>query len=110
MRWRTANGALELGGRTLLMGVVNVTPDSFSDGGLFLDPEAGVRQGIRLAADGADLLDVGGGAAPPRSGAGPPGGGSDPGGPPLKRLAAPGAGPVPLHPREGGGAAGPPRP
>jgi dihydropteroate synthase len=44
----------------LLMGVVNVTPDSFSDGGLFLNPEAAVRQGERLVADGADLLDVGG--------------------------------------------------
>jgi dihydropteroate synthase len=69
MQWRHASGAMELGGRTRLMGVVNVTPDSFSDGGLFLDPEAAVRHGIELAADGADVLDVGGestrpGAAP----------------------------------------------
>jgi dihydropteroate synthase len=42
------------------MGVVNVTPDSFSDGGLFLDPDAAVRHGGRLAADGAAILDVGG--------------------------------------------------
>jgi dihydropteroate synthase len=60
MRWSHASGALELGARTRLMGVVNVTPDSFSDGGLFLDPEAAVRHGIELAAQGADLLDVGG--------------------------------------------------
>jgi dihydropteroate synthase len=43
-----------------LMGVVNVTPDSFSDGGLFLDPERAIAHGRRLAAEGADLLDVGG--------------------------------------------------
>ncbi len=43
-----------------LMGVVNVTPDSFSDGGRYLDPEAAVRHGRELVRDGADLLDVGG--------------------------------------------------
>jgi dihydropteroate synthase len=43
-----------------IMGVVNVTPDSFSDGGAFLDREAAVRHGLRLAFEGADLLDVGG--------------------------------------------------
>ena len=42
------------------MGVVNVTPDSFSDGGAFLDPEAAVNHGLRLAFEGADLLDIGG--------------------------------------------------
>jgi dihydropteroate synthase len=42
------------------MGVINVTPDSFSDGGRFLDPDAAVAQGIRLAGEGADVLDVGG--------------------------------------------------
>ena len=43
-----------------LMGIVNVTPDSFSDGGLFLDEEAAIAHGRELAAEGADLLDVGG--------------------------------------------------
>ena len=43
-----------------LMGVVNVTPDSFSDGGLFLEPEAAVAHGEQLARDGAEILDVGG--------------------------------------------------
>jgi dihydropteroate synthase len=43
-----------------LMGVVNVTPDSFSDGGLFLEPEAAVEHGLRLAEEGAAILDVGG--------------------------------------------------
>ncbi|MCR6493363.1 dihydropteroate synthase [Cellulomonas sp. P24] len=46
--------------RSLVMGIVNVTPDSFSDGGRWLNPDAAVRHGIDLIADGADLLDVGG--------------------------------------------------
>lgn len=45
--------------RTLVMGVVNVTPDSFSDGGRFLDPQAAIAQTRRLAAEGADILDIG---------------------------------------------------
>jgi dihydropteroate synthase len=52
-----------------VMGIVNVTPDSFSDGGLFLDPEAAVAHGERLAAEGAAILDVGGEST--RPGAGP---------------------------------------
>ena len=47
-------------GRTLVMGVVNVTPDSFSDGGEFLEPDAAIAHGLALVADGADLVDVGG--------------------------------------------------
>jgi dihydropteroate synthase len=46
--------------RTLVMGVVNVTPDSFSDGGRFLDRDAAIDHGLKLAADGADILDIGG--------------------------------------------------
>ena len=46
-------------GRPLVMGVLNVTPDSFSDGGRFLDPAAAMAQAQRLAAEGADILDVG---------------------------------------------------
>jgi dihydropteroate synthase len=46
--------------RCLVMGVVNVTPDSFSDGGKWLDPPTAIQHGIDLAADGADLVDVGG--------------------------------------------------
>jgi dihydropteroate synthase len=48
------------GDRCLVMGVVNVTPDSFSDGGRWFDPEAAVAHGLRLLDEGADLLDVGG--------------------------------------------------
>jgi dihydropteroate synthase len=47
-------------GRTRVMGVINVTPDSFSDGGRWLDPETAVKHGLGLVADGADLVDVGG--------------------------------------------------
>src|SRR5438309_7392677 len=46
-------------GRPLVMGVLNVTPDSFSDGGLFLDPERAIAQARRMVAEGADILDVG---------------------------------------------------
>ncbi len=48
------------GSRTLVMGVVNVTPDSFSDGGAWFEPEAAVEHGRALVADGADLIDIGG--------------------------------------------------
>ncbi len=51
----------------LVMGVVNVTPDSFSDGGRYLEPAAAIDHGLALAADGADLLDVGGEATNPRA-------------------------------------------
>lgn len=51
---------LVLGKKTLIMGIVNVTPDSFSDGGDFYDTDAAVAQGLKLAADGADILDIGG--------------------------------------------------
>jgi dihydropteroate synthase len=55
--------------RTVVMGVLNVTPDSFSDGGLWLDPKAAIKHGLEMVADGASIIDVGGestrpGAAP----------------------------------------------
>jgi dihydropteroate synthase len=61
--------SFRVGGRTAVMGVVNVTPDSFSDGGRFLEPESAVSHALALAAEGAALLDIGGestrpGAAP----------------------------------------------
>ena len=55
--------------RPLVMGVLNVTPDSFSDGGRFLDPQAAIAQARRLAAEGADLLDVGAESTRPYGGA-----------------------------------------
>lgn len=53
--------------RPLVMGVVNVTPDSFSDGGRYLDPRAAIEHARRLAAEGADILDVGGESTRPGS-------------------------------------------
>jgi dihydropteroate synthase len=67
LRWRLGDRTLECGPPTQVMGVLNVTPDSFSDGGLFLDHEAAVEHGLRMAADGADLLDVGGESTRPGS-------------------------------------------
>jgi dihydropteroate synthase len=61
---------LDLGSRTLVMGVVNITPDSFSDGGLYLDPEAAVAHGLKLIEEGADLLDLGAESTRPGSRAG----------------------------------------
>jgi len=57
--WHLRTRTLELGRRTVVMGVVNITPDSFSDGGLFLDPEAAVAHAIELLDEGADVLDLG---------------------------------------------------
>ena len=59
-QWNVGARSLELGKRTLIMGIVNVTPDSFSDGGLYLDPERAVAHAERLLGEGADILDVGG--------------------------------------------------
>ena len=59
-QWRLRTRALPLGERTLVMGVVNVTPDSFSDGGRFLDRDAAVEHALRLLDEGADILDIGG--------------------------------------------------
>ena len=62
-----AGRRLDLGGRTLIMGIVNVTPDSFSDGGRFFDPAAALDHGQRLVAEGADILDLGGESTRPFS-------------------------------------------
>jgi dihydropteroate synthase len=58
--WNVGSRSLQLGKRTLVMGVVNVTPDSFSDGGLHLDRDRVVEYGLQLLRDGADIIDVGG--------------------------------------------------
>jgi dihydropteroate synthase len=58
--WSLGSRSLQLGKRTLVMGVINVTPDSFSDAGVHLDREAAVGYGLQLLQDGADILDVGG--------------------------------------------------
>ena len=70
--WRVGDRELECGPRTLVMGILNVTPDSFSDGGRFLDHEDAIGQGLRLAEEGADIVDVGGESTRPGSVAVPP--------------------------------------
>ncbi len=59
-RLRIRDRFLELGPRTLIMGVLNVTPDSFSDGNRFLDPQRAIERAQQIAAEGADILDLGG--------------------------------------------------
>jgi dihydropteroate synthase len=59
-QWHLGSRSLELGKRTLIMGIVNVTPDSFSDGGRFLDTAKAVEHASRLLDEGADIVDIGG--------------------------------------------------
>jgi len=68
--WQLRTRVLELGRRTLVMGVVNITPDSFSDGGFFLPPDEGIAHALRLLEEGADLLDLGAESTRPGSRAG----------------------------------------
>lgn len=60
MIWKTAQRSFDLTRRGLIMGILNVTPDSFSDGGKYQDAEQAVDQGLRMEEEGADLLDIGG--------------------------------------------------
>ena len=59
-QWGLGKRMLELGKRTLIMGVVNVTPDSFSDGGLYLDSAKATDHALKLLDEGADIVDIGG--------------------------------------------------
>ncbi len=59
-QWSLGGRVLELGKRTLIMGVLNVTPDSFSDGGEHMDPASAVARSLQLIDEGADIIDVGG--------------------------------------------------
>src|SRR5205823_6033630 len=67
--WRLRTRSLQLGRRPLVMGIVNVTPDSFSDGGQFFDPATAVPHALRLLDEGADVLDIGGESTRPYSAA-----------------------------------------
>ena len=58
--WNIGSRCLQLGKRTLIMGIVNVTPDSFSDGGQHFDRDRAVEHGLKLLEDGAEIIDVGG--------------------------------------------------
>ncbi|MCU1270926.1 MAG: Dihydropteroate synthase [Acidobacteriaceae bacterium] len=65
--WNLGDRSVELGKRTLVMGIVNVTPDSFSDGGLHLTPEAAIAHALKLLDEGADMIDVGGESTRPEA-------------------------------------------
>jgi dihydropteroate synthase len=65
--WKIGGTTLDLTSRAILMGVLNVTPDSFSDGGQFFATEAAVKHGIEMAQHGAEIIDVGGESTRPGS-------------------------------------------
>jgi dihydropteroate synthase len=65
--WKLARRSLQYGGRTLVMGVLNVTPDSFSDGGKFLFPTHAVAHAEQMIREGADIIDIGGESTRPGS-------------------------------------------
>ena len=60
MIWKLKRCTFDLTHRGIIMGVLNVTPDSFSDGGDFLDPEAAVAHALRMEGEGAEIIDIGG--------------------------------------------------
>jgi dihydropteroate synthase len=65
--WRLRTRSLALGTRTLIMGILNATPDSFSDGGQYLDPCAALTHALQMLDEGADILDIGGESTRPNS-------------------------------------------
>ncbi len=65
--WTLRTKRLSFGSRPVIMGIVNVTPDSFSDGGKFFDPQTAVEHGLQLVQDGAGILDIGGESTRPYS-------------------------------------------
>ena len=60
MIWKIRDREIDLSRRALVMGIINATPDSFSDGGSFLDPQTALAHGLQMVAEGADILDIGG--------------------------------------------------
>src|SRR6266581_2323098 len=58
--WKIGDKVVDFSNRGMIMGVLNVTPDSFSDGGEFLGIDAAITRGIRIASEAADIIDVGG--------------------------------------------------
>src|SRR5258708_23872275 len=66
-QWKLARRSLPYGERTLVMGVLNITPDSFSDGGKFYSAESAVEHALQMIAEGADIIDIGGESTRPGS-------------------------------------------
>src|SRR5262249_38908704 len=75
--WRLRSRDLALGPRTLVMGILNVTPDSFSDGGRFLSRDHAVGHALQMLDEGADIIDVGGESTRPGAKVGESGGSAD---------------------------------
>jgi len=67
MIWQVKGRAIDLEAKTLVMGILNITPDSFSDAGQFFDEEEAITRGKQMLADGADILDIGGESSRPGS-------------------------------------------
>jgi dihydropteroate synthase len=65
--WKVRQREIQLGDRTLIMGILNITPDSFSDGGKFLDPDRAYARALELEEEGADILDIGAESTAPGS-------------------------------------------
>jgi dihydropteroate synthase len=65
--WTLPQGSISLGQRTIVMGILNLTPDSFSDGGVYNEPAKAVARALEIEAQGADILDVGGESSRPGS-------------------------------------------
>ncbi|HUN53875.1 MAG TPA: dihydropteroate synthase [Smithella sp.] len=65
--WRTSRRKIILGGKTAVMGILNVTPDSFSDSGQYFPPQKAIDHGLRMADEGADMIDIGGESTRPGS-------------------------------------------
>ena len=67
LMFRTSRREIVLGERTLIMGIINATPDSFSDGGRYASPQKAIEEGLRMVEEGADILDIGGESTRPGS-------------------------------------------
>jgi dihydropteroate synthase len=65
--WKLKNREIKLGDRTVILGVLNVTPDSFSDGGKYLDPDRAFARALQLEEQGADIIDIGAESTKPGS-------------------------------------------
>jgi dihydropteroate synthase len=65
--WKTSRRKITLGRKTMVMGILNITPDSFSDSGLFSSPQKAIEHGLALADEGADIIDIGGESTRPGS-------------------------------------------
>jgi dihydropteroate synthase len=65
--WKLSRTSIELGPRTAIMGILNLTPDSFSDGGVYNEPEQALERALEMEAEGADIVDIGGQSTRPGS-------------------------------------------